>query len=91
LKRVALKFCGGCDPEYDRIAYCEKLHITAGDRIEWARPDDNGCHAALLICGCPRACPENDLASTYPRCIISITDDEEDSEEVIKKLMTIAT
>ncbi|MBI4800295.1 MAG: hypothetical protein HY794_16510 [Desulfarculus sp.] len=59
--RVALKFCGGCDPGYERGEYWQAIARAAGPEIEWARLEDQGCQAVLLICGCDTACVEDDM------------------------------
>ncbi len=59
--RVAIKFCGGCDPAYDRVEFFQRVRAAAADRVEWVRLGDERCQAVLLICGCLRACPEDEL------------------------------
>lgn len=87
MKRVALKFCGGCDPDYDRVEYWEKVRSAAGDRIKWLRVDDEGIEVALLINGCARACLENDLEHVPIRYTISIKDDTINPEQLIANLL----
>ncbi len=33
--RIALKYCGGCDPEFDRVELFAKVRSAAADAIEW--------------------------------------------------------
>ena len=40
IKKVALKYCGGCNPGFDRVAYVEKIKSAAGPDIEWVTLDD---------------------------------------------------
>lgn len=84
MKQVALKFCGGCDPDYDRIEYWEKIRLAAGDRIQWVGPEDD-CRFALVICGCKKACPADDL-DHLPRLLL-LTDDELGAEHVVTCLL----
>lgn len=53
--RVALKYCGGCNPVYDRAALAEKLRAEAG--LEWAKPGEDVEHT-VVVCGCERTCAE---------------------------------
>jgi len=61
MKKVAIKFCGGCDPNYDRVEYWKCIRSAAGDRIEWIRVDDSNYEAVLVISGCQRACVEREI------------------------------
>ncbi|MCB2193243.1 MAG: hypothetical protein KQI62_16850, partial [Deltaproteobacteria bacterium] len=60
--KVALKYCGGCDPGYDRVAYYEAIQAEAGERITWQRLEQGGHQALLLVCGCETACPLEEIA-----------------------------
>ncbi len=39
-KRVALKYCGGCDPGFDRVEYIQRVRAAAGEAIMWVTLDD---------------------------------------------------
>jgi hypothetical protein len=39
----------------------QRITAAAGDTIEWLRIEQQGYEAILLVCGCNRACPEDDL------------------------------
>ncbi|MEA4813695.1 MAG: hypothetical protein VB112_02135 [Oscillospiraceae bacterium] len=56
--KIALKFCGGCNPFYDRRAAAEELKRLFPD-MEYASPEDKDCPASLLICGCATACADS--------------------------------
>lgn len=63
-RTIALKYCGGCDPTYDRVACFDKIRQTAGSRIDWVPLDDDSCgdcDGVLMIVGCATACPERDF------------------------------
>lgn len=85
VKKVALKFCGGCDPAYDRVEYWEEIRDAAGDRIVWVSMDDEGYEAVLGINGCKRACLEEELGP-LPR-FISLVEDDRDIQQVVNKIL----
>jgi hypothetical protein len=85
--RVALKYCGGCDPTYDRVSYQERIAEAAADAIEWVSIEDPPFEAVLVINGCARACKEKDLASELQWRIISVRDDHADPISIIKKIL----
>jgi len=86
-KRVALKYCGGCNPGYDRVAFFRRIREIAGDSIEWVTVEEPGFEALLLIQGCQTACPERTLGCVESGPIVSIRDDKEDPGDVVKRLL----
>jgi hypothetical protein len=87
VKRIALKYCGGCDCTYDRLEYAGKLKKAAKGRIEWVTMDDGGFDTILMIHGCPVACPKEKLGPEHPWRIISVIDDRVAPEEIINQLL----
>lgn len=54
--RIGIKYCGGCNPFYDRKAEVEKLERNLKDiRFEPVQHGES-YDSVLLVCGCPRAC-----------------------------------
>jgi hypothetical protein len=87
--RVAVKFCGGCDPAFERGEYFREIKQAVGGRIEWCRPGEGGERAVLLICGCPTACPEEDFAAGAP--VLCLTDNRLAPPEAAELLLKEAT
>ena len=85
-KRVALKYCGGCDAGFDRVEYFNQVRAAAGDAIEWVTIDDQRFERVLLICGCHATCPERELR-WLPWRIVSIMDDGRDTKEIVTDLL----
>lgn len=83
--RVALKYCGGCDPAYERTEYFARIAETAGPAIEWVGPAAGGYGAILLICGCETACPEDDLPAGAPA--LCLRNDRLPPEAVVRTLL----
>jgi len=87
MKRISLKYCGGCDCTYDRLEYAEKLKNAAEGRIEWVSQDDGEFDTILMIHGCHVACLEEKLEPGHPWRIISVIDDRVAPEKIINKLL----
>ena len=86
-KRIALKYCGGCNPGFDRVEFFNRIRAAAKDSVEWVTLDDENFDAVLMISGCDTACPEESLdLSAYDR-ILFIRDDKSDPQEVIESLL----
>jgi len=86
MKKVAVKFCGGCDPGYDRVDYLERIRAGGENRIEWVTIDNTDFDALLLINGCQRACAERDLKPLSGR-VITLKDGKLTPDEIVKILM----
>ena len=69
--KVALKYCGGCDPEYDRKAAVTELKGRLGDHVEWVALDSGRVEVVIVVQGCPRACA--DLSELPEAPIVSVT------------------
>ncbi len=87
VKRIALKYCGGCDCTYDRSEHAKKIKKAAEGRIEWVTMDDGGFDTVLMIHGCHVACPEEKLEPGHSWRIVSVIDDRVAPEEIINKLL----
>ena len=87
IKRVALKYCGGCNPGFDRVAYVEKVKSAAGADIEWVTLDEGGIDAVLLVTGCETACPLRSIDFGEYRRTIMIRDDKQSPEDLAKILL----
>ena len=57
---VGVKFCGGCNPNYDRGALFERIPEAYPEHDFEFADDTKEYDALLVICGCPRACANTD-------------------------------
>ena len=69
--KIALKYCGGCDPEYDRRAAVTELKEKLGDLVEWVTPDSGQADAVIVVQGCLRACAELSELPKVPMVVIA--------------------
>lgn len=57
--RVALKYCGGCNPGYDRVSVAESIRDRLQGRVEFlAALDCNDIDIVLVLAGCETACAD---------------------------------
>lgn len=89
-RRVALKYCGGCDSAYDRVRYWREIRDAATGRIEWVTLADPPFEAILIVNGCEKACKERDLEREEGAKwnIVSVRSDGLDPREVVDRLMS---
>ncbi len=90
--RAAVKFCGGCDPGYDRSAYWEAIRAQAGGLVDWVSLDEGGYEAVLIVDGCDTACVSEKLESgelklEAPVRVVAVRDDSLDPDLVVNKIL----
>lgn len=70
--QIGIRYCGGCNPRYDRVAAVEQLQVLFPDAQ--LCPAVRGQCAVLVVCGCPARCAGVD-GLTGP--LIYMTDPED--------------
>ena len=60
--KVALKFCGSCNPQIDLTALAAgvRSHIAGRIDFEMVPADANGLDLLIILCGCQRACADKE-------------------------------
>ena len=83
---VGLKFCGGCNPRYDRGKALETIKKQAGDAAEFVIAEEGAEYDYLLVLGgCTNCCASY---SQYKAGIKTIRMwDESHIEKVIQELI----
>ncbi|MGI6002828.1 MAG: hypothetical protein ACOX74_04255 [Lachnospiraceae bacterium] len=67
---VYYKFCGGCNPRYDREKAAERIR-TQYPEIVLTNDSTAEADASVIICGCTAACAEvSDSYGPYGRFVI---------------------
>ncbi len=84
---MALKYCGGCNPGFDRVAYVDKIKSAAGPDIEWVTLEEEGFDAVLLVSGCETACPRRTRDFSEYKQALLIRDDKASPEDLVKILL----
>lgn len=60
--RIGVKYCGGCNPRYDRTGFVAQLKKELGsESMEWvsASMTKGPLDFVLVVCGCTAACAEH--------------------------------
>ncbi|MDD5169631.1 MAG: hypothetical protein PHN75_12490 [Syntrophales bacterium] len=87
MKKIAIKFCGGCNPTFDRSDYWSGIKAAINSEIDWVSPDQPDIDALLLICGCYAACPEKYCDPAHYKFFIVIRDAYEPPNRIARKLL----
>ena len=59
--RIGIKYCGGCNPKYERVEMIQQVQSLVGDRFVFLRQDQQDLDGRIAVNGCPRACAVRDL------------------------------
>ena len=87
MKRIGLKYCGGCNPSYDRVEYVRKIREVAGNRVEWVPLDEGDFSALLLVSGCDKQCAEMAEYEETGCRVISVKDTGMLPKEILSRLL----
>ena len=86
-KRIGIKYCGGCNPGYERVEMIERVQFRFDDRFLFLRHDEPDIGALVLMSGCHRVCAGKDLDLTkIPHCPVT---GENDFDTLIKWLKSL--
>jgi hypothetical protein len=59
-RRIGVKYCGGCNPNYERVELVQRVQSQTGDRFLFLRYDDQDLDGRIALSGCQRACAVGD-------------------------------
>ena len=65
-KKVGLKYCGGCNPSYERMEIVQRAQSQLNDRFLFLPYDRPDIDVMILLSGCQRTCAAQDLNRTIP-------------------------
>jgi hypothetical protein len=89
--RVGLKYCGGCNPEYDRVALVKHIQESLQGRIAFVSPESEGVGLILAVEGCSTACADlSAFQGMDIRVITNITGAERFIKEIRAQLESFA-
>ncbi len=81
--KIGVKYCGGCNPQYDRVEVVEILQKKLEGKAEFVSLDHDNIDFILAVEGCTTACA--DLSPFEGKRIFVITCPE-DAERFIEKV-----
>jgi hypothetical protein len=82
--KVGLKYCGGCNPEYDRVSLVKHIQESLQGKVEFVKPESEGVGLILAVEGCSTACAD---LSAFQGMEVWIITNIEGAEKFIKEIM----
>ena len=59
--KIGIRYCGGCNPHYERVEAIRQVQSAVGDRFLFLRHDQQGLDGLIAVNGCPRTCAVKNL------------------------------
>ena len=82
--RVGVKYCGGCNPEYDRVALVEQIKERLEGKVSFVPPESEGVDIILAVHGCRTACAD---LSGFRRIETLTISGNEEREEFVREIV----
>lgn len=84
-KTVTVKFCGGCNPGYDRVAAADAMIERLAGSAQWVFGPRGVPDVVVAVCGCDCACAD---LSGFPDARVLTVTSAEDAADIVKTLET---
>jgi hypothetical protein len=81
--KIRVKYCGGCNPNYDRVALVKQIEERLAGKAALVGAEGNGIALVLAVVGCSIACA--DLAP-FAGLEIRVITSPEDAELFIRDI-----
>ena len=85
--KIGMKFCGGCNPAYDRIAAANMIRDSLKAMADFVPYEDESADLVLVFMGCASACADvSGIEGAHIRQISTPGDAERFIKEIKKEL-----
>jgi hypothetical protein len=82
--KVGIKYCGGCNPNYDRIALFQSIEKALKGLVEFVSLEEADINLIFAIEGCKTACAD---LSTFDSDKIRVITEKEEAKYFIQELL----
>ncbi len=82
-RRIGLKYCGGCNPQYDRVQAVVSIKKRLEDKVEFVSYEARDAEGILVVAGCPTACVDLKPFEGRPIWVVTSLRDVERFAETI--------
>jgi hypothetical protein len=83
--KVGIKYCGGCNPGYNRVATAEYIEHSLHGRVEFVSLENKDINLVLAIEGCKTCCAD---LSPFEGKQIHFIAQIEDAGRFLQKILT---
>ena len=82
--KVAIKYCGGCNPYYDRVALVKWIESRLQGKAKFVSPENVDVDLVLVVEGCRTACAD---LSAFDGKKIRIITQSADADVFIREIL----
>ena len=86
-KRIAVYYCGGCNPRYDRVRAVSGLRERF-PRLTFTLPDEGAPDGCLAVCGCTASCARSRLPQGAAAYVLRSGEDLTAAEQWLRSIET---
>ena len=86
--KIGIKYCGGCNPNYDRIKAVTNMKEKLKDHTFEIYKPGSSYDAAFIVCGCPTACADIEDKIKRKSYLTSEEDFDRIIDEILRKFQT---
>ena len=83
--KVGIKYCGGCNPYYDRVALVKRIESRLRGKVAFVSAANDDVDLVLAVEGCNTACAD---LSSFDGKEIRIISKTEDADDFIKEVLS---
>jgi len=81
--KIGIKYCGGCNPYYDRVALVKRIESRLQGKVEFVSAANDDVDLVLAVEGCNTACAD---LSSFDENKIRIITQIEDADNFIREI-----
>ena len=82
--KVGIKYCGGCNPDFDRVALFKSIANQLKEQARFVSPEDADVDLIIAVEGCRTACAD---LSSFDGVKIRIITQSQDAVDFIQEIM----
>jgi transcription antitermination factor NusA-like protein len=82
--KVGIKYCGGCNPYYDRVVLVKWIESRLQGKAKFVSPQNVDVDLVLVVEGCRTACAD---LSAFDGKKIRIITQSDDAKEFIQEML----
>jgi len=59
--KIGIRYCGGCNPHYERVEMIQRVQSAVEDRFLFVGNERHGLDGLIAVSGCLRGCAMRDV------------------------------
>jgi transcription antitermination factor NusA-like protein len=82
--KVGIKYCGGCNPYYDRVALVKRIKRSLQGKVAFVSAANDDADLVLVVEGCGTACAD---ISLFDDKKVRVITHSEDADRFIQEIL----